>query len=191
MRTIAWDIDDVLNDLMQTWLEDWWRPAHPDCVRPFEQLTDNPPHRLLDTSLAAYLASLDAFRLSGRYAQLAPRPELLHWFAVHGERFRHVALTAVPLRAASVSAEWLLRHFGRWIRSFHLVPSRREGEELPAYDASKEAFLRRVGGVDVLVDDNPAHVRGAQECGVQAFLFPRPWNDNNRTQSELLEELAR
>ncbi len=29
MRTIAWDVDNVLNDLMGTWLSQAWLPAIP------------------------------------------------------------------------------------------------------------------------------------------------------------------
>ena len=32
MKTIAWDVDDVLNDCMRTWFERTWLPAHPGCA---------------------------------------------------------------------------------------------------------------------------------------------------------------
>jgi hypothetical protein len=191
MRMLAWDIDDVLNDLMRVWLETWWRPAHPGCMVAYEQLVENPPHRVLDTTLPEYLASLDAFRLSDHFAQLAPRPEVLAWFTMHGENFRHVALTAVPLRCAHASAAWVLRHFGRWIRSFHVIPSPREDEEIPVYDRSKEEFLRRAHGIAALIDDNAGHVHGANHGGVRGLLFPRPWNSSPRTIAQTLDELMK
>ena len=45
MLTLAWDVDDVLNDLMQVWLEEAWLPAHPECNVTYRDLTSNPPHR--------------------------------------------------------------------------------------------------------------------------------------------------
>jgi hypothetical protein len=176
MQTLAWDIDDVLNDLMRVWLDTWWKPAHSGCHVEYEQLNENPPHRLLKTSLPEYLDSLDAFRLSEHYPRLAPRAELTTWFEKHGASYRHLALTAVPLRCAAVSAAWLLRHFGRWIRSFHVIPSPRSDERIPAYDESKEAFLRLARGIDALIDDNPGHIQGAKKAGVRGLLFPCPWN---------------
>jgi hypothetical protein len=191
MRTLAWDIDDVLNDLMRVWLESWWRDAHPGCVVTFDQLVENPPQRVLDTTLHEYLASLDAFRLSDRFAGLAPRPEVLAWFTKHGEHFRHVALTAVPLRCAHVSAAWVMRHFGRWIRSFHVVPSPRGDEQIPAYDRSKEEYLRHAVGIAALIDDNRGHIQGAERVGVRGVLFPRPWNGSSRSIEQTLNDLTR
>jgi hypothetical protein len=191
MHTIAWDVDDVLNDLMRAWLEAGWKPAHPDCVLCYEQLTANPPHALLGARLDEYLASLDAFRLSADFADLTPRPEVLRWFESEGMRFHHLALTAVPLRAAPASAAWVLRHFGRWIRSFHFVPSPRPGDRKATYDSSKEAFLRRHGNIDLLIDDNPAHVEGARRAGVRGILFPRPWNKATHSVAEVLAEVSR
>jgi hypothetical protein len=189
MRTIAWDVDDVLNELMRVWLETWWRPAHPECPVGFDELTENPPHRLLGISHTDYLASLDSFRLSEPFARLVPRPEVLAWFERHGASYRHLALTAVPLRCAPASAAWVLQHFGRWLRSFHVIPSPRSAEAIPAYDRSKEDFLRRTGSIDLLIDDNPAHILGAERAGVQGLLFPAPWNKSRETLSRLLELL--
>ena len=100
MRTIAWDVDDVLNDLMRAWLETAWKPQDPECRVSYDQLIANPPHLVLGITLADYLGSLDAFRLSDRFAKLVPRPEVLAWFRQHGHGFHHLALTAVPLRCA-------------------------------------------------------------------------------------------
>jgi hypothetical protein len=189
MRTLAWDIDDVLNDLMRTWLDTAWRPSQPACPVRFEQLTENPPHRLLGVPLSDYLASLDAFRLSEHFLRLPPRPEVVDWFEKNGAEYHHVALTAVPLHCAPGSAAWLFRQFGRWVRSFHVIPSPRPGERLPAYDHSKEEFLRRVGGIDVLIDDNPAHVRGVESAGVRGMVFPSPWNQSQVSIAEFMDRL--
>jgi hypothetical protein len=188
MPTIAWDVDDVLNDLMQVWFEECWLPAHPTCSVGYPELRVNPPADLLGVPLSDYLASLDEFRLSGRYARLQPRRDVLNWFEEHGEKCHHVALTAVPACAASVSAEWVLRHFGRWIRGFHFIPSPRR-EALPEFDRTKADFLRR-NPAAVLIDDNPANVDAARQPGASALLFPRPWNASTMPIPHLLSSLT-
>lgn len=190
MITIAWDIDDVLNDLMNAWFTNRWLPDHPGCGVKYEGLTENPPHGLLGADLNEYLASLDRFRLSGLYPAMEPVPEVMEWFSEHGGMARHAALTAVPLLAAHVSAEWVMRHFGTWLRSFHFVPSGREDVEAPEYDGNKGDFLKRMNSIDILVDDNENNIRGAEAAGVKGILFPRPWNSSRLEIKDVLEELT-
>jgi FMN phosphatase YigB (HAD superfamily) len=190
MKTIAWDVDDVLNDLTRAWFEQFWEPAHLACARGYDQLVENPPDKLLGITRAEYLASLDAFRLSEIASAMKPVSEVLAWFQRHGSSFRHLALTATPLRAAPNSAAWVLRHFGTWIRSFHLVPSPRADETIPVYDETKADFLRWFGKVDVFVDDNPANTRAAEQLGIQTILIPRPWNSNQLTLAQTLDVLT-
>ena len=182
MKTIAWDVDDVLNELTYAWFDGAFAPAHPDCaVTDHRQLVQNPPHRLLGISRAAYLASLDDFRPQ-HYADLEPLPGALGWFQRHGARHHHVALTATPLCGAPASAQWVMRHFGRWIRGFMFVPSPREGTTIPAYDGSKGALCRRAG-IHLLVDDSPHNVQDARDHDVAALLFARPWNQTGSDES--------
>ena len=191
MKTIVWDVDDVLRDLMRTWFERWWVPSHPNCPIDYDQISENPPHQLLGISKTAYLASLDQFRLSEVAREMSPVSEVLTWFREHGDRFRHIALTATPLRTAPASAAWVIHHFGQWIRSFHLVPSMRQDEQIPVYDQSKEDFLRWWGKGDILVDDSPLNVGVAQVLGIQTMLIPRPWNQSQLTLVEALDVLTR
>ncbi len=186
MITIAWDVDDVLNDLMRAWLERWWLPAHTDCSAGYADLTENPPHRRLGITREEYLEDLDAFRLSPLAQEMAPVPEVIAWFEEQGATARHLALTAAPLRTVPLTAAWVLRHFGRWIRSFHVVPSPRPGVGAPTYDQTKADFLRWWGRVDLLVDDNPAHVAAAQQVGIRAVLWPQPWNAARATVAQAL-----
>jgi hypothetical protein len=190
-RTVVWDVDDVLNDLMRSWLENVWIPAHPTQVVRYEDVTENPPHALLGIGFDEYLSSLDEFRLSSDYAQQAPNPDILAWLQKEGGRCRHIALTATPLRTAPTAAEWVLRHFGRWIREFAFIPARREGENLPTYDADKGAWLARLGTSAVLVDDSPQNVAAATEAGAVALRWPRPWNGSRASVSETLQALTR
>ena len=190
MKTIAWDVDDVLNDLMQTWFEHHWLSAHPECLVSYDRISENPPYSLLGVSLSEYLASLDEFRLSAIAREMSPVPEVLAWFRQYGEHFRHIALTATSLHGAPASAAWVMRHFGRWLRSFHVIPSPREGEQIPAYDRTKEDFLRWYGRVDILIDDNPFNVAAAQALDIQTILIPRPWNQSRLTLAEALDALT-
>ena len=189
MKTIAWDVDDVLNDLMRLWLEQKWMKEHDNCKVRYPEIVENPPHRLLGVAIEEYLISLDEYRLSSMYQQMAPVKEVMSWFEKNGSNFRHIALTAVPLVAASASAQWVFRHFGPWIRTFHFVPSKREGDKIPEYDNDKGAFLKWIQKVDILVDDSHANIQAARSVGVKGIIFPKPWNKNKTSIGGALREL--
>jgi hypothetical protein len=186
---LVWDVDDVLNSLTRSWFEAAWKPHHANCLVEYKQLTENPPHILLGISQEVYLASLDEFRLCGAYGMLVPEPGVMSWFQEHGHKFRNMALTATPRRAASVSSEWVMRHFGDWIRTFCFVPSVRPGVALPVYDGSKAEFLAWLGQGDVLVDDSPRNVEAAESMGLRAVLVPQPWNTSKETLSQSLNRV--
>jgi hypothetical protein len=169
MITIAWDIDDVLNNLTEAWLAT--QPYPPS----YRSLIRNPPADLVGLSLDQYLASLDIFRAT-RYAELQPNAAVLEWFRQNGDRAHHVALSAVPRAFAPVSASWTFTHFGNWIRSFTFVPSPRTHDNHPPYDTTKGQFLARCGGIDVIVEDSEANAVSAQQLGLTACLYPQPWN---------------
>lgn len=189
MKTIAWDVDDVLNNLMLTWFEQKWRAEHKDCSLRYEEITENPPHRLLGVGIDEYLDSLDEYRLSPLYQQMAPVEEVMGWFVRHGNNFRHIALTATPLIAASASAQWVFKHFGAWIRTFHFVPSKRAGQYIPNYDDDKSAFLQWLGKVDVFIDDSTVNIKAAESAGIRGILWPRTWNNSKLTTSEALASM--
>ncbi len=188
IRTIVWDIDDVLNDLMRSWFDLAWLPEHRDCPVRYEGITENPPHRVLRTSIEEYFASLDAFRSSPVASDLVPNAEVLDWLERYGGEFRHIALTARPLASAAAAAEWLFRHFGAYIRTFSVVPSRFSLRG-PTCDRTKKEFLQWLGKVDVLIDDNPENVSNACSLGIHGVLFPQPWNDSTLTPAETLDLL--
>ena len=190
IRTVVWDVDDVLNDLMRSWLASVWAPDHPGAAARYADLRKNPPDELLGLSRTEYLLSLDEFRHGTGYAQLEPNPDILTWLEAEGSRCRHVALTATPLGAVPATASWVLRHFGRWIREFAFIPAEREGEILHTYDANKGAWLARSGVSSVLVDDSPLNLAMAQASGAAALLWPQPWNDGVSA-TETLQTLSR
>lgn len=190
MRTIVWDVDDVLNELTAAWMRESWLPAHPACELRVEDLVVNPPHSLLGVSQEEYLASLDAFRLSARGMALEPVADVIRWFHEHGEKFRHVALTATPRSYAQYSSAWVLEHFGDWIRSFNFVPSARSDRSVPLYDEDKAGFLGWWGKADVIVEDNAVHVEAARSAGMLAILVPQPWNGGQGTVAEALGQIS-
>lgn len=171
---------------MRFWFEEKWLIEHPQCLLRYDQISENPPHRLLAVTKEEYLNSLDEFRLSGRYRKIQPTPEIKKWFLRYGKFFRHIALTAVPVKTAYVSAEWVFVHFGIWIRTFHFVPSLRKGQKIPQYDKNKKDFLKWMDRVDIFIDDNEANLRQCEELGIKCVLFPRPWNKSKLNIEETL-----
>lgn len=191
MLTIAWDVDDVLNDLMRVWFEKEWLSQHPACSLRYEDLRKNPPHGILSASLNEYLVSLDSFRFSGFYQEMKPAEDILRWFDKRGKKYRHIALTSVPRKASGISASWVFSHFGDWIRTFHFVPSKRENENIPSYEKDKIEYLDWLGNVDILVDDNEENIQAAKKIGVAGILIPRPWNSVRGTVNESLRLLSK
>lgn len=191
MLTLAWDVDDVLNDLMRKWFDSQWKKAHPECRIAYEDLSENPPHRILDIPKEHYLESLDAYRDGAAYDQMIPAPSVREWFIRHGRKYRHIALTAVPFSAAGTSAKWVMTHFGEWIRTYHFVPAYRAPCNIPVYDHSKNDFLQWLQKVHCLVDDNEDNIKQAESIGVKGILFPRPWNSaQNQSVDSVLASLS-
>ena len=189
MLTIAWDIDDVLNDLMLAWFTADWKPAHPGCTLSYSDITENPPDRVLGITRGEYLQSLDAFRASGRADAMAPNPAVMEWLRIEGARYRHIALTARPLDSAPHAAAWLFRHFGTHLRGFGLVPSRLPSDA-PAYDRDKGEFLEWFGKAGLLVDDSEENIRAAERAGVRCLLYPQPWNRARGSAADTLRRLS-
>jgi uncharacterized HAD superfamily protein len=188
MLTFAWDIDDTLNDLTREWLRDYSAVKAAD--HSFSDLKENPPHRILGISKNEYLQSLDAFRLSPRYAELKPAGAIMDWLNSYGHRARHIALTAVPLCAAHISSQWVIKHFGKWIRTYAFIPSARS-EIIPAYDESKKNFIAWIDRVDVLIEDNEQNAGDAADLGVKSFLIKKPWNNSKLSVEEVLIQLTK
>ena len=190
MKTIVWDVDDVLNDLMRLWLEDYQQKHSLKKKLFLKDITENPPLRMIKTSLNEYHRSIDAFRLSGIYGSMEPLRDVVNWFKDHGNRARHIALSSVPLKAAHLSAKWVFENFGQWIRTYHFVPSKRYNEKIPCYDGGKTDYLKWMNRSDIIVvDDNEPSIKGALDLGLKGIIFPRPWNKAEKSIKETLETI--
>jgi len=189
MKTIIWDIDDILNDLTRSWLNNAWLPAHPDCPMHYDILTQNPPHNLLGIDKTEYLVSLDTFRLSAKAEEMVPDAHVMEWFSSHGEKFRHIALTARPRGTVAVAIAWVLKHYGKWFQTFSYVPAQRPGEPLGHPDLEKHEFLSWLSKADVFIDDSPHNVEEAGKLGIQSFLAAQPWNNSTYTLIDILNGL--
>jgi hypothetical protein len=190
MKTIVWDIDDVLNDLTRAWFETEWLPKHPVCRLGYEALNANPPHELLGVSESEYLQSLDRFRWSPQAASREPDQALVRWFRGCGDQYRHIALTARPTQTVFPALQWLLRHFGAWFQTFGFVPSRRPGQTSGQPERTKGDYLAWLGRADIFIDDHPEHCRAAQQLGIRSFLVAQPWNESRSTLGDILESMS-
>ena len=142
-------------------------PFIPNAASPIAICTSNPPHAEIGASLDEYLASLDDFAARGIWRTWRHLEEAVAWFEQHGDRYRHIALTAVPLEFASISAAWTLRHFGDGSVGFTSYRPIAPGETIPRYDATKGDFLTRSGNVSAFVDDHAGNVEAAAALGIQ------------------------
>ncbi len=190
MKTIVWDIDDVLNELMFYWFEDYCHTILPYIPVEFKDLKENPPCKILNISREEYLNSLDNFRLSNKGRNINPNEDVLSWFNEYGHKYRHISLTSRSRKTISVLSEWLFKFYGDWIRTISFIPSERSGENLPKYDSSKVEFLKWLDKADLYIDDSEENILGAKRAGVNALLFPRPWNSSTITVNTLLHQVS-
>jgi hypothetical protein len=153
-------------------------------------LKANPPDAVLGISREEYLRSLDEFRKTQRAREMQPNQVVLQWLQQHGHKFRHLALTARPLGTAPDVAEWVLRHFGAWIRCIGIVHTR-ENDQFPVYDRTKAEFLEWIKCGDIMIDDSAENTRQAQSRGLKTLLYPQPWNDSTLSVQGVLDELTK
>jgi len=186
MKTIVWDIDDVLIPSTQIWLNEWFKNPH---GIKYQDLHQNPPHEILQISKDEYLKSLDEFRVSPLFEKTSPTKEVYTWFLKNGHHFNHIALTARPIKNASYASKWLFDHFGNWIRQFVFVPSKRDTDPLFNYFLNKKEALLSFNNVTYFIDDTPININNAKEIGINAIEFPRPWNNQKLSVNEILDLL--
>lgn len=176
---LIWDIDDVLNTLMQQYVA-YGLPENAKKLS-YKELTENPPHDLLGISKEDYLFSLDRVRAGGFY-NLPPRSEVMAFFDECGHLFDHIVLSAVPLRFMEKSSAWVLHYFGDWIQSCLFIPSHRPDRDVKSQlFASKAEAMKFFGPRAVLIDDSVKNVEETRSAGGRALYFPAPWNSEKDT----------
>lgn len=180
-------MDDVLNNLMKEWFEKCYLKSQNSCIT-YKNITENPPHKILGLTLHEYQKSLDKFR-SESYLLLKPIHEVSIWFKRYGHLYQHIVLTSVPLKFAHLSAQWVFKNFGTWIRSFNIVPTKRLDLEAPQYHKSKVEFLDWFDKGDLLIDDNIKNIEKIKIKNLKTLLFPRPWNNSRMSVKETLERI--
>ena len=190
MKTIAWDVDDVLNEMMFYWFEDCYKNEHNNIKQNFKDLVNNPPQDILGISNDEYLKSLDRFRISEKGRNLPPNQRVLAWFNEHGYKYRHVALTARPLKTVPILSEWVFRYYGDWIRTLSFIPSKRTGQNIPVYDSRKADFLTWFGKADLFIDDSTENVQESEKAGIKSLLYPRPWNNSCLTVNQFFKKAS-
>ncbi len=179
---IVWDLDDVLLPFTEWWFADYCRMEKPDCSLEYAGLTENPPHRVLGISIGTFLRSIDRFRISDAAAEIPPHPEVYDWFAGSGDRFRHFILTARPADMVEPARRWSNRNLGKWIEGFDFVPVRAPGQTTINHFPSKVRYIREnLPDCVCFIDDNEKTVEEVSRLsGIQALLFPQPWNSAGR-----------
>jgi len=186
MKTIVWDLDDVLNQHQAVWFLANHQRFHPGLK--YADLTTNPPCYLLGLSREEYYCSIDEFRLSPAAAAMKPREEILTWFQEWGALFHHIILTARPKGTVSPAAEWVFRHFGKWVSQFAVVPSPRGNDHRQQTKA--DFIAAHLKDVDFFIDDHATNVAEVAQLGIRSFLFPQPWNNSSWSVAEILTALS-
>jgi hypothetical protein len=169
---VVWDIDDVLNDLSSEWAASVGVSLS-ESAAPTGDVGSWIRSQGVDH--VDYLASLDAFR-ARQYGNLDPNPmvlAVLHEWS--GLRVTHVAMTATPLSAQSVVAEWVMRCFGQWFRAVWFCPSQRQNDPPGLEYAMKGEVLHNLGVPSLLIDDCMPNLESLTP-GDRGLLYPRPWN---------------
>ena len=187
MITIAWDVDDVLNNLTEAWLKDYNERC--GFGYKYEDLTQNPPCKLLKLSHSEYIDLLDSFRLSEKAKNLDANLKILKWMKQYSGKFSHIALTATSAHTAHNSAFWVLKNYGQYIHSYNIIPAKRNYTIATRYKTKKD-FLLAHEDVKILVDDNIQNIEEANSCGVKAYLLKQPWN-NGLDILQILDEIDR
>jgi FMN phosphatase YigB (HAD superfamily) len=190
LKTIVWDVDDVLNELMYHWFEECYKNEHADLTLTFNELVKNPPHDILRISKEDYLSSLDTYRISEKGRNLAPNKDILDWFYINGSEYRHIALTSRSRKTIPILSEWVFRHYGDWIRTLSFIPAKRPLENVPVYDVKKADFLVWLEKVDLYIDDMEENIKAAKKVGINSLLYPRPWNSSSLTVKQFFKKVS-
>ena len=168
---VAWDVDDVLNNFTSDWL--MWSDTR---LPRFEGRFGDPGKWLAQGGISRheYLRSIDQFRAE-MYSQLEPNKETLDWFCSDSSKATHIALTKTPLLFSPIVSNWVMLHFGTWMRGVLVTPSPRASDPPGTSYPTKGAVLSLFHAPVVLVDDSWENLENLP-LAVRPIIFPRPWN---------------
>ena len=189
---VVWDIDDVLNPLMEVWLEHQKSIKRIDGSFSYDSLTDPDFSQTLKWGRNSFLESLDEFRLQFQ-SKLLPNRMIQNWFENQSKiRVKHVALTATPRVISEISRNWLEVNFGTHITDFFLAPSARDDDGLPRMTKLDfyQQFTSEFKHV-IAIDDRPDNLTNAKTAGASTLCWPQPWNDSLLDSEETLKALSR
>ena len=156
----------------------------------YEQIVQNPPHDILGISKEKYLQTLDKFRTM-MYFTLKPNQEILNWFEKNGSKAHFSVLTATPSSCVTFSSRWIFDNFGKWIRTFAYIPSKREGVNDLVFDSTKADWLVR-NHVNIFIDDSPKNIIEVQvrsDNKINCYLVKQPWSNEGMPISDILKEI--
>jgi uncharacterized HAD superfamily protein len=167
LLTIVWDIDETLNSYILELLF-YIRLCTGNSLK-FEDIKHYNLTKSLPLSDKECWYYIDQFKFIGKYDKLKPNEKIYEWFLKYGHKANHIALTASSLRTAHISASWLFKNFGQWIRGFHVIPSDR-AEKVIIYDKKKADWLKR-NKTDVYIEDCEKNYKAAKRLGINCLLI--------------------
>lgn len=172
---IAWDVDDVLNHLTWAWAQ-WAGIQFSSEVRATGEASTWLARQGL--SQDSYLDSLDEFRAS-HYRDLEPNPSILALLSEYDfSGSTHIALTATPMFAQPIVAEWTVRHYAKWFRGVWFSPSPRRSDPAGTQYPTKGDVLGALSGFSTLIDDSETNLE-TLPSSCTAILYPQPWNSGS------------
>ena len=183
---IVWDVDDVLNRLMDSWLKSWNQKN--DLNVALMNIKDNPPHEILKISKETYFNSLDDFRNSEAGINVEENSTVKNWFENHGSRFYHMACSARPIHTMPNQAWWIYHNYGQWIHTVHVAGTGRN-KEMDYKNISKADFISWIDKEVLFIDDSEENVNAVSETGSETMLYPQPWNSSKHSEEEFIAKL--
>ena len=114
----------------------------------------------------------------------------MDWFEQYGNNFHHIALTSVPRKFSYLSAYWIAKYFGNWIRSINFVYSKRGDDNNFQYFKNRGEFLQWFGYVDIYIDDNEKNLEESKELNPEliCLCLKQSWNNGMKI-DEILKKL--
>jgi len=183
---IIWDVDDVLNCLMEFWLNHWNQGNNSNIS--LKDIKENPPHEILGITKETYFTSLDEFRNSESGKYVLANSILMNWFEGHGNKFKHVACTARPIETMPNQAWWIYYNFGQWINTVHAAGAVRDSK-IDYQTGLKADFISYIDTEVIFIDDNEENINAVSKIGTETILYPQPWNNSVYSEEEFIEEL--